>query len=137
MSHTRLLYHIVFATRERRPAITPRHKRELFAYILGIVNNKKCYLHRINGITEHIHMLVEIHPAIAVSDFVKTVKQATSIWLQHHEGFPMFDSWAEGYYSVTVSPNDVGSVRQYIINQETHHAVYNLDKEIEMLMGSR
>jgi uncharacterized protein YecA (UPF0149 family) len=40
MSYTRLLYHIVFHTKYGHPAIPEAHEKELYVYIMDIVNKK-------------------------------------------------------------------------------------------------
>lgn len=79
MSYTRFLYHIIFRTRNGKNSIPEQHEKELYAYIMGIINNKKSKLYRIGGMPNHIHLLVDIHPTIAVSDFVKELKEYSSI----------------------------------------------------------
>ncbi len=49
MSHTRFLFHIVFATKDRFPLIDPRWESELYKYISGIVRNLKGRVIEING----------------------------------------------------------------------------------------
>ncbi len=39
MSYTRLLYHIVFRTKESQKTINEKHEKELYAYILGFIKN--------------------------------------------------------------------------------------------------
>ncbi len=41
MSYTRLLYHIVFRTKNSKHTIPEQHENELYAYIMGIINNKR------------------------------------------------------------------------------------------------
>jgi putative transposase len=45
---------------------------------------------------EHVHMFVEILPHIAVSDFVRRVKERSSHRVQMERHF-----WARGYFSTT------------------------------------
>ena len=131
MSKTRLLCHIVFATRKRQPTITEKYKRDLYAYIYGILNNRKCFVHRINGCPDHIHLLIDLHPAVALSDIVKEVKLASSSWLRQSDHFPAFVGWGEGYYAFSVGSEELESVRHYIINQEAHHKTEGLVEEME------
>lgn len=133
MSKTRCLIHIVFATKRREMTIPEQHKRKLYAYIMGIVTNKGCHLLRINGIDNHIHMLIDLHPSVPLAVFVQTVKQWSSRWMKEMPEFRMFDGWGEGYYAVSVGIEGVESVKRYIINQETHHAVNAFDDEIQDL----
>ncbi len=76
MSYTRLLYHIVFRTKHGKNTIPEQHEKELYAYIMGIINNKKSKLYRIGGTENHIHLLVDIHTTFAVSDFMKELKES-------------------------------------------------------------
>lgn len=131
MSKTRSLHHIVFATKMRKPAISEENKRDLFAYILGILRNKKCHLLRINGVVNHIHMLVDIHPSIAMADLVRDVKQYSSAWLKDNRKFTGFDSWAKGYYAVSLGVDNIESCKAYIINQEKHHLGQDFTSEIK------
>jgi len=54
MSHTRLLYHIVFATKDRFPLIGHSWENELYAYLTGIVKNLGGHVIAINGMPDHI-----------------------------------------------------------------------------------
>lgn len=134
MSKTRIICHIVFATKNRRPTISKAHKRELFAYILGIVKNSDCVLIRINGMSDHVHMLVDLHPTMSVSELVRRVKVATNQWMKGNPDFPLFDSWNEGFFAGSVSAGDVEACKEYIKNQESHHSIYPFFNEIEKLV---
>ena len=131
MSKTKSLHHIVFATKRREMTIPEEHKKELYAYIFGIIKHKKCFLLRMNGIPNHVHMLVDIHPSVALADLVKDIKQWSSRWLRENPKFPMFDSWGEGYYAVSIGIEGIGPCKSYIINQEQHHLGQDLSKEME------
>jgi REP element-mobilizing transposase RayT len=72
MSYTRLLYHVVFRTKHSRKTIPEAHEKELYAYILGIVDNKKSKLYRIGGIENHLHLLIDMHPTFALSERIKS-----------------------------------------------------------------
>ncbi len=133
MSKTLSLHHIVFATKHREKTISEEHKRQLYAYILGIVQNRNCYLIRINGVADHIHMLINLHPSVALADLVRDIKQWSSRWLKDNPKFPDFDSWGEGYFAVSISYDSLQACKSYIINQERHHATYDLTHEIERM----
>ena len=120
-SYRQLYYHVVFGTKFRKPTIPDVHCQLLYKYIWGIIENKKCKLYRINGCEEHIHLLVDIHPTIAVSTFVKDLKVSTSIWLKQQREFQNFEGWSEGFGIFTVSHADKDRVIEYIKNQKEHH----------------
>ncbi|MDR2169956.1 MAG: IS200/IS605 family transposase [Planctomycetaceae bacterium] len=129
MSYTCLLYHIVFRTKNSRPTIPEAHEKELYAYIMGIVKNKKSTLYRIGGIENHIHLLVDIHPTIALSDFMKDLKEYSSKWLSKNPNFPDFESWAVSFAGFTYGLNDKQMIINYIINQKSHHKTISFEEE--------
>ncbi len=133
MSKTKSLHHIVFATKQREMTITEADKKELYAYILGIIRNLKCYLIRINGMPDHIHLLVDVNPTVAIADLVKQIKQSSSYWMKSSGKFPKFRCWGEGYYAFSIAVSELDKVKAYIINQEAHHAGNNLVDEMKFL----
>jgi len=92
-SYRQILYHIIFRTREGRLTLSSEHQKELFAYIMGIIKNKNCFLYRINGMKDHLHLLSDLHPTVALADYVRDIKTSSSIWLKQNERFPQFNRW--------------------------------------------
>lgn len=133
MSKTKSLHHIVFATKHREMTITEADKKELYAYIFGIIRNLKCHLIRMNGMPDHIHLLVDVNPTIALADLVKQIKQSSNYWIKSSGKFPKFRNWGEGYYAFSIAPSDIDTVKAYIINQEAHHAGNNMIDEMKSL----
>jgi REP element-mobilizing transposase RayT len=129
MSYTCLLYHIVFRTKHGSPTIPEVHEKELYDYIMGIVNHKKSKLYRIGGTENHIHLLVDIHPSIALSDFMKELKEHSSKWLLQNPKFPVFESWAVSFAGITYNFNDKQTIINYIKNQKEHHKTVSFEEE--------
>lgn len=121
MSFTKLIYHIVFSTKSRINAIPIEHERELYALILHIVNKQNGHLHRIGGMPDHIHILVDIPTSISVASFVKKVKQESSFLMAKNANFPNWIGWEEGYGAFTYSVSEIPVVKNYIKNQKEHH----------------
>lgn len=134
-SYLQLYYHIVFGTKSHIPSIANIHCELLYKYIWGIIITKKCKLYRINGSTDHIHLLVDIHPSIALSKFVKDIKVSTSIWLKEQHEFKQFKGWSEGYGAFTISHSDKDSVIEYIKNQKEHHRKISYQDEYKSLLN--
>jgi len=120
-TYTQLCYHIVFATKNREQVLTADRRDHLFRYMWGVIQHKQCHLYRINGVEEHLHLLVSIHPTIALSDFVKDLKLATSQWIRADRIFPRFSRWQDGYSAFTCSHDHKDTLIEYIKNQPTHH----------------
>jgi putative transposase len=133
-SYRKLLYHIVFRTYKSQPIIKGNHVDELFAYISGIIKNKNCHLYRINGYENHIHILTDIHPSIALADFVREIKVSSSLWMKSSGLFPQFQGWGEGYGSFTCSHTDLGRLSEYIKGQQEHHRRKTFEEEYRKLL---
>ena len=135
MSHISLTYHIIWRTHRSERTIPEEHERDLYAYIMGICNAKKCHLYRINSMPDHLHLCLEVHPTLALSEFVQVVKQESSRWLkEHREWFPRFDGWGNGYAVFTYSVKERPVVIEYIKNQKVHHHKATFQEEYELLL---
>ncbi len=134
MSYTRLLYHIVFRTKSSKNTIVEQHEKELYAYILGIISNKKSKLYRIGGIPNHIHLLVDIHPTFAVSDFMKELKEYSSKWLSTNPNFPDFEGWAVSFAAFSYNFREKQTIIDYIINQKEHHKNISFEDEYRQFL---
>lgn len=121
-TYTRILYHIVFATKFRQKTLTADNRVELFKYIHGILEKKKCFSYQINGVEDHIHILVDIHPTVAVSSLVKDIKLASTCYIKEKKLFKNFGGWQEGFGAFTYSINEKERLINYIKNQEEHHS---------------
>jgi REP element-mobilizing transposase RayT len=134
MSYTKLLYHIVFRTKYSKNTIPEKHEKELYAYIMGIINNKKSKLYRIGGTENHIHLLLDIHPTFALSDFMKELKEYSSKWLKHNSYFPDFENWAVSYAGFTYNFSERETIINYIKNQKEHHKTVSFEDEYRQFL---
>ena len=114
--------------------IPEEHEKELYAYIMGIVNNKKSKLYRIGGVSNHIHMLVDIHPSFAVSDFMKELKEYSSKWLSTNPNFSSFNGWAVSFAAFTYNLKDKQTIINYIMNQKEHHKKVSFEDEYRQFL---
>jgi putative transposase len=121
MSYRQIFYQIVFGTKNPEATINEAHCNDLYKYIWGIVKNNKCTLYRINGIEDHIHIFSDLHPSLALADYVKDIKVASSIWMKESGNFPYFKGWADSYGAFTYSIKEKEMIVNYIKNQKEHH----------------
>ena len=129
MSYVQLLYHIVIRTKASQPVLSLEHSDNLYRYIWGIIKNKNSVLYRVNGMEDHVHLLVSLHPTIALSDFMREMKAETSKMLKRTAGFEQFTAWSEGYAALTYSLRDKGMIINYIKNQREHHKTVSFRDE--------
>ncbi len=93
------------------------------------MKNKNAKLYRIGGMPDHVHILVDIPPMIAISEFMRGLKESTSKWLKSNPNFPIFDGWGEGYAAFTYAYRDKDTIIKYIKNQKEHHKVVSFAEE--------
>ena len=129
-------YHIVFCTKRREKTIPLQYKKDVYRYIWKIISDNKCKLLRIDGIQNHIHILMDLHPSVALAKIMQSIKSMSSGWMVQDGRFGFFDGWGEGYFACSVSPHEKKSVIDYIMNQEVHHLGRDFDEEVKGLYWS-
>lgn len=133
MSKTLNLIHVVFGTHCRHSTLNPENKEQLHKMICDFLNKTGCRLIRINSMPDHVHILMNLSPAISLSEVIGKLKANMSLWIKRSGLFPLFEGWCEGYFACSVSPQNSESVISYIINQEHHHASRSYHDEMNGL----
>jgi len=133
-TYTQILYQIVFSTMKRKKSLSKEKDEMLYRYIWGIIKNKNCHLYRINGIADHIHIVTHLHPSIALADFIKDIKVASSIWIKNERILPGFDGWQSGYAAFTYSIDSKDNLIEYVKNQKQHHKEKSFEEELRSLL---
>jgi len=129
-TYTNLLIHGLFSTKERRPVLDAELRRELFAYMGGIIAHLKSRPLLINGPKDHVHLLFVLPASLALSDLMEKVKANSSKWV--HERWPRRSlfGWQEGYTAFSVSQSNLEKVTKYIVEQEGHHRKLSFREEV-------
>jgi len=133
-SYRSILYHIVFCTYDRIDTIPSDHQEALYKYIWGIITKRKGVLYQINGMENHIHILSDLNPTIALADYIKEIKTASNSWMKGTGNYPKFTSWAAGSCSLTYAFRDKKIIENYIKNQKEHHKKVTFEDEYRALL---
>ncbi|MGB1040384.1 MAG: IS200/IS605 family transposase [Flavobacteriales bacterium] len=128
-TYTQLYFHIVFAVKGRENLISEKWKEELYKYISGIIASKEQKLMIINGMPDHIHLLVSTKPSCNLSDLVRDIKANSSKWINDKNFVQGKFEWQTGFGAFTVSQSGVNKVIHYIKNQEKHHSSKSFKEE--------
>lgn len=135
MSYVISLFHIVISTHERRLALPAPGDSQLYKYIVGVVRNHNSQVLAINGIEDHIHILVDVNVTESLAAIVRDIKRSSSMWLAAKcDEFPLFRSWSRGYYAVSISVTHKDAVIRYIASQKEHHKTTSSDEEFSQLL---
>jgi len=133
-TYTQILYHLVFATKDRRPVLSDSRRDDLFKYISGVIKNHHCRPTWSDGVRDHVHFLMSVHPTVALAELVKDIKVASSLWVKENAVFPNFENWQDGYGAFTHSLRDQPDLITYLKGQEEHHRKVTFEEEYRKLL---
>lgn len=123
LSHTKwnCKYHVVFAPRYRRKVFYGEKKVEIGKILRELCKWKGVNILEAEVCPEHVHMLVEVPPKMAVSWFMGFLKGKSSLMIYEKWGNLKYkyrgrEFWCRGYYVDTVGKN-TKTIAEYIKNQ--------------------
>ncbi len=133
MPRWRLFYHVVWATRGRRPAIDGEGPRTVERSIRATCHAYRAIVHAVGVMPDHVHLAVSIPPSVAVSTLVGRIKGPSSHLLNHQSGpdAPEPFAWQAEYGVLSFGERNLPDVVAYIENQETRHAANHLSDALE------
>ena len=133
-TYTQIYIHYVFAVQNRICLIRKNWKTDLYKYMNGIIEQQGHKPFAINGVAEHVHVLVSMNPKQAPSDLMYHVKRSSSKWINENRLAPGRFSWQEGFGAFTCGKSQLSDVVSYIENQEQHHSRKNFIEEYKELL---
>jgi REP element-mobilizing transposase RayT len=128
-TYSQLYIQVVFAVKGRQNLISNIWKDELFKYITGIVTNEGQKLIAINGVSDHIHILIGIKPNKALSDLVRDIKANSTRFINEKAWVNGKFEWQTGFGAFSYSHSNLTNVIRYIQNQEEHHKAKTFKEE--------
>ena len=123
--------HVVFSTKERQKLIAPQMQPKLWSYMGGIARNHGFLVLANGGIEDHVHLLIQLPPALALAKAISLLKANSSKWMKEH-GIRF--GWQEGYGAFSVSASNLAAVERYIQNQPAHHRKITFEQEFLALL---
>jgi putative transposase len=118
--------HVVFSTKEREKLLSKPMQPKLWSYMAGIARNHDFLVLANGGMEDHVHLLLQLPPTLALAKAVALIKANSSRWIGEHG---MRFAWQEGYGAFSVSASNRGVVEKYIANQEKHHRRMTFERE--------
>jgi putative transposase len=120
-TYTQLYIQLVFVVKGRRNLIPNKHKADVYKYMTGIIQSRKHKLIAINGMPDHVHIFIGLHPAQSLSKLVEEVKTATTKFIKKQDWMLHEFAWQVGFGAFSYSRSHIDNVYRYIQNQEEHH----------------
>lgn len=114
-------YHVVFAPKYRRKVFYGEKKVEIGKILRELCKWKGVNILEAEVCPDHVHMLVEIPPKMAVSWFMGFLKGKSSLMIYEKWGNLKYkyrgrEFWCRGYYVDTIGKN-TKAIAEYIKNQ--------------------
>ena len=126
--------HLVFHTKYNSVTIREEDLPALFAYVDGIIVNKKSMVIQIGGVPNHIHILCTLPRTVSMADFVEDIKKCSSRWIKTLNPYYSQFAWQGGYGIFSVSASAVEKVKRYVMNQKEHHRKKTFREEYEAFL---
>ncbi|WP_110984678.1 IS200/IS605 family transposase [Acaryochloris thomasi] len=118
---TQLYVHLVWATWDRLPLITPTICSQIYSVMTYECQQLKCTVVAVGGVEDHVHLLTSFPANVSISRLVKQVKGSVSHCVTRQHQAPKFFKWQGSYAAFTVNHRDLNPIAVYIHNQREHH----------------
>jgi putative transposase len=133
-----VILHFVFSTKERNLWIQSNIEEELYQYMSGVCRNLNSPVIKINGVEDHIHILLHLGKTIPISKLISEMKSSSSRWIKtkgdHYRDF----AWQGGYGGFSVSRPNLEGAKKYLASQKEHHKTVTFKEEfLTMLQRSQ
>ncbi len=97
MAQSKILLHVVFSTKNRRPSIPAELTGELHAYLAGACRAVGCEAYRVGGTQDHVHIACTLRRTLTVSKLLEEVKKTSSAWIKGKSPQSSDFAWQAGY----------------------------------------
>ncbi|MEN8694298.1 MAG: IS200/IS605 family transposase [Akkermansiaceae bacterium] len=131
-SLAKVLVHLVFSTKNRKPLIAEETEPKLHAYLAGTLDQISCPSLQVGGVNDHVHLFFALGRTITIAKVVEECKTASSKWMKSTGGVSNF-SWQSGYGIFSVSESQRDQVIAYVKNQKKHHHELSFQDEFRTL----
>lgn len=128
-----LYIHLIWAIRDQSPRITPFLEKKIYRYITSQVHRLGCEILAINGMPDHIHLVLKYPSIFSIAEIVKKAKGGSSRLINQTLKDDELFRWQAGYAAFTVSRWDLQKIIKYVNNQKKNHAEGILYSELETI----
>ena len=116
--------HLVWAPWDRAPLLIGDTRKTAYRAIGGACAALNAQVIALGGVTDHVHLLVQLPTTLSVATLVKEVKGSSGHMLARRAmASDLFFKWQGSYGAFSVSPHELDVVANYIRRQEEHHAL--------------
>jgi len=121
MPYWQLFYHIIWATKQREPIITPDIEKVVYGLLYRKAVGLEATVFALNGVADHIHMVAAVPPKIAVATFIGQVKGVVSARFNKEGGDHVSLYWQDEYGVFSFDGKRLPNYVAYVEKQKEHH----------------
>ena len=120
MTYWRLHYHIIWATYERQPIITPEREKMFYGVLYKKGEELGLKIHAAGNIEDHVHVVASIPPVLALAEAVRQLKGASAYAINRMADSDGQFKWQGGYGALSVGERSLETVMEYAAKQKEH-----------------
>ncbi len=133
-TYSQIYIHLVFAVKNRESLINISWEENLYKYITGIIQGKDQKLLAINGMPNHIHILIGMRPNCCLSDLVREIKKSSNEYIKANKFCNYPFQWQDGYGAFSYSQSSLDNIIGYISSQKDHHKKRTFQEEYHEML---
>ncbi|SFO57128.1 REP element-mobilizing transposase RayT [Algoriphagus ornithinivorans] len=136
MPYIKVYIHFVFTTKNRFPFLNNLETRlAVWDHIRQNCKKKGIFIDRVSGHKDHCHCLISLGIDQTIQKVMQLIKGESSFWINKNNLIKERFEWQDEYFAVSVSESIVEKVRNYISNQEIHHAKKSFKDEYDEFLN--
>lgn len=117
--------HLVFVTKYRKKVLNKAILQRMETIFTDVCLKAKCQLLEFGGESDHVHLLVDLHPDNNISNFVCSLKSTASrmLWKEFEnllsKTYWKRVLWSSSYYVASSGGANIEMLSEYINNQNS------------------
>jgi REP element-mobilizing transposase RayT len=132
-----LFIHVIFTVDGQAALLKPSLRAVYFAWLKKHAGEKGIRLLAAGGGAEHVHLLLQLHPAQNLLQVVKQLKEESIGFIGGSGFLQQAFNWAPDYTAFTVSPSAYAQTMDYISKQDEYHQLRTFTQEMEQIDKTR
>jgi len=130
----KVILHIIFSTKNREPWLDSDVRPRMHAYVATICRDLAAEFVHVGGMADHVHVVITLPRTLSQAELIEQIKKTCSKWIKALEARYRGFSWQRGYSALSVSPNQLEAVLEYVDTQQEHHRTRTFREEYRELL---
>ena len=132
-SKIEVFLHYVWTTHHREPFLAPQIERAVHRCIAGEAKRLRCIPLAVNGMPDHVHLVVQMHSTVSIARLAQAVKGVSSLFANTELGFDGAFDRQDNYAAFSVG-SELDAVLGYARHQKQHHGSGDIWPEWKKLL---